>query len=158
MSHSKTIYINSAVSDLWEILLLFTILQNSRWQLFFPCSNQAKRTGTIHEFHETCQSVIFIVLVNSHQRWKQTRNRVCFHLWCELTLALWSHSIVGVFFHKIKCNGMTSFMEFILYEEADLAFSSCSVSHSWVICYFCHHHFPTFCSAVFAIVPWSQHV
>ena len=27
-----------------------------------------------------------IVLVNSHQRWKQKRNRVCFHLWCELTL------------------------------------------------------------------------
>ena len=23
--------------------------------------------------------------VNSHQRWKQTRIRVCFHLWCELT-------------------------------------------------------------------------
>ena len=23
--------------------------------------------------------------VNSHQRWKQMRNRVCFHLWCELT-------------------------------------------------------------------------
>ena len=23
--------------------------------------------------------------VNSHQRWKQTRFRVCFHLWCELT-------------------------------------------------------------------------
>ena len=22
--------------------------------------------------------------VNSHQRWKQTRFRVCFHLWCEL--------------------------------------------------------------------------
>ena len=32
--------------------------------------------------------------VNSHQRWKQTRNRVCFHPWCELTLALWCHSIV----------------------------------------------------------------
>ena len=27
-----------------------------------------------------------MVLVNSHQRWKQTRNRVCFRLWCELTL------------------------------------------------------------------------
>ena len=27
-----------------------------------------------------------IVLVNSHQRWKQTCNQVCFHLWCELTL------------------------------------------------------------------------
>ena len=24
-------------------------------------------------------------MVNSHQRWKQTRLRVCFHLWCELT-------------------------------------------------------------------------
>ena len=24
--------------------------------------------------------------VNSHQRWKQTRFRVCFHLWCELTI------------------------------------------------------------------------
>ena len=23
--------------------------------------------------------------VNSHHRWKQTRNRACFHLWCELT-------------------------------------------------------------------------
>ena len=23
--------------------------------------------------------------VNSHQRWKQTRLGVCFHLWCELT-------------------------------------------------------------------------
>ena len=23
--------------------------------------------------------------VNSHQRWKRTRFRVCFHLWCELT-------------------------------------------------------------------------
>ena len=40
-----------------------------------------------HEFHETCPFVTFIVVVNSHQRWKQTRNRVCFHLWCELTVA-----------------------------------------------------------------------
>ena len=52
----------------------------------------------IHEFHETCHSVTFIVLVNSHQRWKQTRNRVCFHLWCELTVALWCHSIVWSLF------------------------------------------------------------
>ena len=67
-----------------------------------------------HEFHESCYSVTLIVLVISHQRWKQTRNRVCFHLWCELTLALWCHSIVWSFFHEIKCNGMTSFMEFVL--------------------------------------------
>ena len=54
-----------------------------------------------HEFHEACHSVTFIVLVNSHQRWKQTRNRVCFHLWCELTLALWCHSIIwSLFFMK----------------------------------------------------------
>ena len=38
-----------------------------------------------HELHETGHSVTFIVLVNSHQRWKQTRNRVCFHVWRELT-------------------------------------------------------------------------
>ena len=35
--------------------------------------------------HDTCHPVTFIVMVNSHQRWKQTRNRVCFHLWYELT-------------------------------------------------------------------------
>ena len=45
-----------------------------------------------HEFHETCHSVTFIALVNSNQRWKQMRNRVCFHLWCELTLTSWCHS------------------------------------------------------------------
>ena len=50
-----------------------------------------------HEFHKTCHSVTFIVLVNSHQRWKQTRNRVYFHLWCELTPALWCHSTVREF-------------------------------------------------------------
>ena len=55
-------------------------------------------TNASHEFHGTCHSVTFIVLVNSHQRWKQTRNRVCFHLWCELTLALWCHSIVWSIF------------------------------------------------------------
>ena len=52
-----------------------------------------------HEFHETCHSVTFNswkkrlqtmlwrhnTRVNSHQRWKHTRFRVGFHLWCELT-------------------------------------------------------------------------
>ena len=58
----------------------------------------ASLTTSDHEFHETRHSVIFIVLVNSHQRWKQTRFHVCFHLWCELTLALWCHSIVWSLF------------------------------------------------------------
>ena len=59
-----------------------------------------------HEFHETCHSVTFIALVNSHQRWKQTRNRVCFHLWCELTLALGVTVSFGIFFldNKMKQN------------------------------------------------------
>ena len=40
--------------------------------------------------------------VNSHQRWKQTQFCVCFHLWCELTSTM-------------RCNRMTSFMEFMIY-------------------------------------------
>ena len=68
----------------------------------------------LHECHETCHAITFIVLVNSHQRWKQTRNRVCFNLWCELTLALWCHRIIwSLFFLEIKCNGMMNFMEFM---------------------------------------------
>ena len=54
------------------------------WINLLEC-NAIPRINEGHEFHETCHSVIFIVLVNSHQRWKQTRFRVCFHLWCELT-------------------------------------------------------------------------
>ena len=55
----------------------------------------------VHESHETCHSFTFIVLVNSHQRWKQTRFRVCFHLLCELTLASWCHNIIwSLFFMK----------------------------------------------------------
>ena len=50
--------------------------------------------------------------VNSHQRWKQTRFRICFHLSCELTLGSSCHSIVWSLFHEIKCNRMTSFMEY----------------------------------------------
>ena len=52
-----------------------------------------------HEFHETCHSVTFYIMIkrlqtmlwhqqrqsHSHQRRKQTWFCVCFHLWCELT-------------------------------------------------------------------------
>ena len=55
-----------------------------------------------HEFHETCHSVNILfheqrlqtmlwdhsAWINSRQRWKQTRFRVCFHLWCELTTTM----------------------------------------------------------------------
>ena len=65
-------------------------------------SGDCRCPGVIwHEFHETCHSVTFNALVNSHQRWKPTRNCICFLLWCELTLALWCHIIVwSLFFMK----------------------------------------------------------
>ena len=68
-----------------------------------PNGQQEKCTwrlpSTQHEFNEICHSVTFYFMkkrlqtmlwhhnarVNSHQRWKQMRFRVCFHLWCELT-------------------------------------------------------------------------
>ena len=85
-------------------------IRKRKYQLIWRQISSILRKSTIivllHEFHETCHSVTFIVLVNSHQRWKQTRNRVCFHLWCELTLALWCHSIGWSIFssNKIKRN------------------------------------------------------
>ena len=65
-------------------------------------SYKKQLTSTKHEFRETCHSITFLinkkrlqtmlwhhyVRVNSHQRWKQTRFRVCFHLWCELTITM----------------------------------------------------------------------
>ena len=42
--------------------------------------------------------------VNSHQRWKQTRFRVCFHLWCELTSTInvteWQLSWNSCYWHR----------------------------------------------------------
>ena len=61
-----------------------------------------ERNSSVHDFHETCYSVTFIVLVKSHQRGKQTRNHVCFHLWCELTLLLWWVSHRGVFRNRAR--------------------------------------------------------
>ena len=51
-----------------------------------------------------CQTMLWChnARVNSHQRWKQTRNRVCFHLWCKLTLALWLNNIVWCPFGDIQ--------------------------------------------------------
>ena len=48
------------------------------WNLsFLYISFHEKRLQTMLRHHNA--------RVNSHQRWKQTRFRVCFHLWCELT-------------------------------------------------------------------------
>ena len=69
----------------------------------------------IHEFHETCHSITFIVLpVWSIHTKDESKRGIAFAfifgvnwLWrCGVTASF------GVFFfHDIKCNGMTSFME-----------------------------------------------
>ena len=88
----------------------------------FTLQHERSPHCSAHEFHETCHSVTFIVLVNSHQRWKQTRNRVCFHLWCELTLALWCHSIVCSLFswnkmyRNDKFHGIDDLMKYKKFE------------------------------------------
>ena len=56
----------------------------------------------------------------------KTRNCICFHLWCELTLALWCHSIVWSLYYEIECNGMTSFMGFMMIYFALLFFTNFS--------------------------------
>ena len=49
--------------------------------------------------------------VNSHQRWKQTRFRVWFHLWCELT------STMNVTEWQVSGNSCDAFAYIIRYEE-----------------------------------------
>ena len=98
LSQIKFNLLSGAVS--WLISFPLTSVKSGMSSdTIFPYSDLHTLTRSLlfykwHEFHEACHSVTFYVLVNSHQRWKQTRNRVCFHLWCELTLALWCHSIV----------------------------------------------------------------
>ena len=75
----------------------------------------AKQSDTAHEFHETCHSAIFYVMkkrlqtllwhlnvrVNSDQRWKQMRFRICFHLWCELTSTMSAIAFTKKSFYQI---------------------------------------------------------
>ena len=84
------------------VLSLVLCFKSSHWNINNSCFH-----GNQHNFQNILQFVlsywtqfqnISLVLavvylsfwphnarVNSHQRWKQTRFRVCFHLWCELT-------------------------------------------------------------------------
>ena len=88
------------VNDLFWVILLFLQLLQAKPFMYM---NSMKLVIPVH----------VIVLVNSHQRWKQTCNRVCFHLWCELTLALWCHSIVRSLLFIKHNDGMMNFMEFM---------------------------------------------
>ena len=86
----ETFCINSektqARSDNINAWLIIISTDDIRWEQMWSWvfMNSMKLVISLH----------LIDLVHSHQRWKQTRNRVYFHLWCDLTLALWCHSIV----------------------------------------------------------------
>ena len=58
------------------------------YSLKCPFKTSMKLVIQLHLIHEKrLQTMLWHnnARVNSHQRWKQTRFRVCFHLWCELT-------------------------------------------------------------------------
>ena len=62
-------------------IILTSFLAWIPWNLSFRyILFHEKRLQTMLWHHDTG--------VNSHQRWKQTRFRVCFHLWCELTITM----------------------------------------------------------------------
>ena len=59
-------------------------------------------------FHEKRLQLMLLhhnARVNSHQRWKQMGFRICFHLWCELTITVnvmeWQVSWNSIFSHKV---------------------------------------------------------
>ena len=56
-----------------------------------------------HEFQLQTMLWHLNARVNSHQRWKQTRFRVCFHLWCELT------STINATEWQVSWNSCTAF-------------------------------------------------
>ena len=78
------------------ITLMVPVYVRSAW---IPW-NLSFRNISFHEKRLQTMLWHYNTRVNSHQRWKQTRFRVCFHLWCELTLALWCHSIVWSIFSR----------------------------------------------------------
>ena len=61
---------------------------NLRSELLHEIMNLVKLVIAWHFLHEKrLQTMLWHhnARVNSHQRWKQMRFRICFHLWCELT-------------------------------------------------------------------------
>ena len=68
------------------------------------CINAKDRLVELHALRRLLNSMKLVILLHSlywsiHTKDESKRgNRVCFHLWCELTLALWCHSIVWSLF------------------------------------------------------------
>ena len=101
----KYVAVSKGVFTQGRRVLLITAADQWKLKKFHPpnlCATVTAGSWTsrpFHEFNETHHSVTFHFTkkrlqtmlwhhnarVNSHQRWKQTRFRVCFHVWCELT-------------------------------------------------------------------------
>ena len=95
--------VSSILDHLTTASLLKRVAKNSRscresiYSIY--TAQRVVQVHVLHEFHEGCHSVTCYFMiprvqtmlwhynarVNSHQRWKQTRFRICIHLWCELT-------------------------------------------------------------------------
>ena len=85
-------------------------------------------TCITHEFHETCHSVTFYFMKKDSKQSCDTATPESIHIKDESKRGtafafifgvnwLWCCGVTasfGVFFHEIKCNGMTSFMEFMM--------------------------------------------
>ena len=99
---------------------------SGRLPAFYSSFHNFCHCNKLHEFHEPCHSVTFIVLVHSHQRWKQTLNRSLLSslMWIDSGIVVSQHRLES-FFHEIKCNGMTIFMEFMMRPNVTSQFLIC---------------------------------
>ena len=109
-------YVNSElVSHCWEVLWahlhhLWRIIWHILWDAWIPQKLVTPSSFISWKTHFVMlagnglhHSLYWSIHTKDESKSDQTRNRVCFHLWCELTLVLWCHSIVwGLFSWKKK--------------------------------------------------------
>ena len=82
---------------IWTTLEIFWEFQNCKFENGWTLAGQTTQCVFMIPWNLSFRYILFLdkrlqtmlwhlnARVNSHQRWKQTRFRVCFHLWCELT-------------------------------------------------------------------------
>ena len=96
IQHKSILLLIYAISNQFVYLLFYESLSDfARLIIMFICLfislftripwNLSFRYILFHEKRLQMMLWLHNTRVNSHQRWKQTRFRVCFHLWCELT-------------------------------------------------------------------------
>ena len=75
---------------------MLTHVHKAGTQVCIDIINSMKLVIQLHEKRVQTMLWHHSARVNSHQRWKQTRFRVCFHLWCELTPAFWRQTNINI--------------------------------------------------------------